>query len=102
MQNIKGPIPPACWIDGVELNRQYPDTFSLPSARLRSNAAVGDLIKIGIESDERGGERFWVEIIARIDDGRYIGRVDNDLEEGWGITYNDYVMFEPKHVLATR
>jgi hypothetical protein len=46
--------------------------------------------------------RFWVEIVARIDNGNYVGRVDNDIADCWGFNYNDHVAFEPRHLLATQ
>jgi hypothetical protein len=69
MQDIKRPIPPALWIDGVEMNRQHPESFHIPNSEERTTARIGDFVKIGVESSERGGERFWVEIISRVDDG---------------------------------
>ena len=89
-------------IDGVELNLQYPETFDIPHPLKRTSAKIGDLVKIGVESTERSGERFWVGIVSRIDDGRYVGLVDNDLEDGWGFNYNDHVFFESRHILTTQ
>ncbi|HSZ74676.1 MAG TPA: hypothetical protein VK779_07645 [Rhizomicrobium sp.] len=102
MIEIRHPILPAVLIDGVELNRQHPDTFLIPSVTERTSAKVGELVKVGVESTERGFERFWVEIVNRIDDGRYVGRVDNDLADGWGFNYNDHIIFAAQHILATQ
>lgn len=100
MSQVKIPLPPAIWIDGVESNVKNPDTFLIPNPHERTGAKIGDFVKIGVESIEHGHEKFWVEITGRIDNGNYVGRVDNDLEDCWGLNYDDQVLFEPRHVLA--
>jgi hypothetical protein len=102
MSQVKLPRPPAIWIDGVESNAKNPDTFLIPNLHERTDVKIGDFVKIGVESMERGHEKFWVEVIARIDNGNYVGRVDNDLADVWGINYNDQALFEPRHVLASQ
>ena len=102
MFELKAPLSPAIWIDGVESNAQHPDTFLIPDAIERRGAKIGDFVKIGVESIKNGHEKFWVEIVACVDNGNYIGRIDNDLADCWGIAYNDHVQFEPKHILATQ
>jgi len=101
MFEIKHPRAPASLIDGIESNRLYPDRFEIPPAEDQNSAQIGDSVKVGIESPEIGHEKFWVQIVARIDNGKYIGRVDNDLADGWGINFNDHIVFEPRHLLAT-
>jgi hypothetical protein len=102
MFEVKTPKPPAILIDGVDSNRDYPETFAIPILPERMSVQVGDCVKIGVESPATGHEKFWVQIVARIDNGNYVGRVDNDLADGWGFNYNDQIVFEPRHVLATQ
>ena len=59
---------------------------------------VGFLAKIGLE-DQEDGERFWVQIVEVREDGSYVGRIDNDQEDKWGVNYNDLILFQPKHII---
>lgn len=42
------------------------------------------------------GETPWAEVIFKLPDGRWIGRIDNDLQRTdlHGYAYNDLVVFE--------
>lgn len=95
---IKSPFPPATWIDGVARSAAPPETFQIPSDAERAAMSPGDFVKLGLETPE-SGERFWVEVVARIDDGRYVGRIDNEIDSAWGLAQNDHVIFEPRHIL---
>lgn len=76
------------YINGVDMNRQYPDTFQIPSDEDKAAIKVGDFVKIGITS-ESGGERFWGEVLEVSQHGVTV-RVDNDLiTEGLNFNYND-------------
>jgi hypothetical protein len=98
---IKPPQASAALMNGVLLNKEAPETFKIPSDKERRSAEIGDYVKIGLESEAMGGERFWVEITAKRDDGHYIGRIDNDLEDGWGVNCDDLIVFGPDNVLST-
>lgn len=50
-------------VSGVERNRQYPETFSVPSEQEKAELRVGDLVKLSFElRKSREGDRMWVEI----------------------------------------
>lgn len=101
--NIKAPEDGWVLIDGVEQNRQYPLSFEIPSEEERTSAKVENTVKIGYTSDASegpSGERFWVIVKERTDDGRYVGQVDNDLViPEHGIVFKDLVRFGPEHIL---
>lgn len=99
MAEIKALEPPATIIDAEGRNLAYPEKFQIPDISIRVQGQVGCLAKIGFEHPEWGGERFWVQITEVRENGQYVGRVDNDLEPIWGITYNDLVVFEPRHIM---
>ena len=102
MFEVKTLKPPAILIDGVVSNRDHPDTFHIPGLAERTSSQIGEYVKIGVESPLNGHEKFWVQIVARMDNGNYVGRVDNDLADFWGVNYNDHLVFEPRHLLATQ
>lgn len=87
-------------IDGVEMNRQFPDTFQIPDEADRCSLSVGDFAKIGLTCAE-GGERFWVKI-ARIEGEKdapiYFGAVDNHLVV-FDIPVGEEIEFDADHVL---
>ena len=99
MPDIKYLLPPATMIDAEERSRLYPDKFQIPDISVRLCGQPGCLAKIGFDHPEDGGERFWVEIVEVRENGEYIGRVDNDLDPMWGISYNDFVLFAPRHIM---
>lgn len=89
-------------IDGVQRNAKYPNTFEIPPITTRENLSVGDYAKIGLETSERGGERFWVKIetvMANDSEIRYQGSLDNYLAVYPEFEYGHTFEFEPKHVL---
>lgn len=102
MPEIKSLSPPALLIDAEERHRLYLERFEIPALEVRIAGQVGFLAKIGFEHPEYGGERFWVEIVEVREDGQYVGRVDNDLEDYWEINFNDLFLFEPKHIMDAK
>ena len=85
------------WLtNGEERNCQHPTTFEIPSAETRHTLRVGDLAKLGFEDGE-GGERMWV-LIAAIEDGRYIGTLDN-YPVFMPLHFGQRIEFLPEHVI---
>ena len=86
---------------GVELNRQYPSTFVIPSKEEISQLRIGDLAKL-IFREDTSVERMWVKIsdISLIGDkNSFIGTLDNDPYGLETIKYGDTVIFSPEHVI---
>jgi len=73
-------------IDGLARANEAPGTFKIPTRAQRLTARIGQMVKIGLETepDEVGcsGERFWVVITGSTDehgDLVYVGEQVGDL-----------------------
>ena len=95
------------FIDGVQRNKQYPDSFDIPSDALKEGIAIGSVVKIGIEIDPAdgdgpGGERFWVKVMATNHEGIrkvYLGEILNTLVV-FDAGPSDLIVFKGRHILA--
>src|SRR5262245_3307375 len=90
-------------MDGELQAAAHPDTFEMPSAKLRHALDVGDNVKLGFEPHRQSrdvfGERMWVKITRVVASG-YEGELVNIPICAWrGLEIGDLVRFEPKHVL---
>ena len=96
---------PGCTLmNGVERNRAHPDTFQIPSQDEREALQAGAFAKIGIEMPDGSGERFWVKLEGRVEDGatvQYRGAISNDLvhTRDHGMKDADMIEFGAEHVL---
>lgn len=90
-------------VDGVVRNAEYPESFQIPSEYERENLKQGASVKVCIEVDAGGGERFWTNVIARLGDGDYLVQVDNHLVNSiyHGVRLNDILRVGPEHILTT-
>lgn len=82
--------------------REHPGSFFIPSAEERSSIQPGQIVKLifVIETpDEVQAERMWV-ITKRLENGRYIGVLDNQPATTEAIAPGMEVAFEPRHVIA--
>lgn len=61
--------------DGVERNRLYPDTFSIPSEEDKDEIRPGDLVKAEFAMSD-WAERMWVEVTA-VRRGHIVGQLSN-------------------------
>ncbi len=87
--------------DAEEVNKQYPDTFWIPSRNIRENLKEGQLIKLLFRfsnGSEDQVERMWVSITKKFDHG-YEGLLDNDPYCTKKITAGWKVNFQAKHVI---
>lgn len=62
---------------GLELHRQYPETFEIPDAADKRWLEPGDFVKLMWAVRRSPGERMWVEILQRKGD-RVVGRLSNE------------------------
>ncbi|WP_235840106.1 DUF2314 domain-containing protein [Derxia lacustris] len=87
--------------DGEKLNREFPETFWMPSKVERENLLPGELVKlifrISLESEQHV-ERMWVMIKERTTNG-YIGELDNDPYCTDELCRGTLVEFESAHVI---
>ena len=97
---------PSYSLDDAEArHREAPETFRIPDSGQRDNIKPGQLVKLIFLPRERDpvhdwvtSERMWVQVERRLDDGGYLGKLDNyplvvDLEPG------DPVQFQARHVI---
>lgn len=61
---------------GLDMNRQYPESFWVPSAEGKEQLRPGDTVRLmwSVKRYAAAGERMWVEIIKR-DGDRLVGRL---------------------------
>jgi hypothetical protein len=82
--------------DAEQMNKEYPDTFEIPTEEERNNLCEGDFAKLVFLS-RSGGERMWVEVKGRSEQGIYYGDLGNRPLYS-PLDYEDCVEFLPKHV----
>ncbi len=69
--------------NGEKIHNENPESFWLPSKKLRENLQVGDLVKLIFRMSERENhenvtvERMWVKIKEK-NGSFYSGTLDND------------------------
>jgi hypothetical protein len=98
---VTTPHPGVSLIDGVHRNFVNPATFSIPSYAEKFMVETGKFVKIGLEAEDMGGERFWVKVTRRQGD-KFVGEVSNDLVHTaqHGIVHGDRLAFEVQHILG--
>jgi hypothetical protein len=84
------------FMNGIALNKEYPDTFEIPTASEKAEIVPGDNIKVGT-----GGERFWVMVTEIVNRHTIVGTVDNDLicTDVHGFKLGDKISVQYDHVL---
>ena len=90
------------FIDAAARNRANPTTFHIPSMGEIEAVVPGQHIKIGLEEEGRGGERFWLlltETTGQGEDQRLTGTVDNDLVVFSEFPLGHVFTVEPRHVM---
>jgi hypothetical protein len=88
-------------LDNIEArNAAHPKTFWIPDRVDRENLVAGDSAKlVFLDTKIAGlGERMWVEVDGRADDGGYVGRLNNE-PVYMRLHVDDMVRFGPEHVL---
>jgi hypothetical protein len=97
-------------LDGIDANREHPDTFHIPHAEERGSLTGGQLAKLCFLHPDTplaresmlAGERMWVRVEECMSDGRYIGTLVSQPFgfEAETLAYGDTVTFEPRHVIG--
>ncbi|MHC4504627.1 MAG: DUF2314 domain-containing protein [Planctomycetota bacterium] len=97
--------------DGEAQTKEKADRFPIPTRQVRWTVEVGRHVKLQFlgpspEARKRlgaAGERMWVEVTQRSDDGSYVGRLDNHPAVFKHLLHkDDPVPFEPRHIIAIR
>src|SRR5260370_10236947 len=65
-------------INSEEQERLYPDTWQHPAASTLTAIRKGDIVKVGVEGPEFGGERFWT-IVQEVSEAGLLVSVNNKL-----------------------
>lgn len=87
--------------NGLDLHREFPDTFWIPPQGDRESLCPGDLVKLifRIEfDDEAHVERMWVKV-TEVGPGSYVGVLDNDPFCTDEIRHGMRVEFHSDHVI---
>ena len=93
--------------NGEICHQESPDTFYLPPSEIRHSLQPGQIVKlifrIALEDDDhveaQEVERMWVVVQKKIQDGKYLGTLDNDAYCTKGMKTGISVVFEPRHVI---
>lgn len=62
--------------NGIEINKEFPDTFEIPSAAEKARIKPGTDVKVGIILPPESGfanERVWVKVTSVTNDGVIYG-----------------------------
>jgi hypothetical protein len=86
--------------DAEARSRTGPTTFFIPPALARYNLVEGNIVKLVFVGPDGTGERMWVSVQGRAENGQYLGRLDNAPKATGGLMLGDSVKFSPCHVIA--
>jgi len=65
------------YLDGVAHSEKHPDTFHIPSDKVKAKIEKGYWVKVGFVHPKGNTERLWVYVIERLGD-LIRGTIDND------------------------
>lgn len=90
--------------NGEKLHRENPETFLIPDLELRCSVLPGAIVKLifnmleNDKTDETSVERMWV-VVKSVDNGFYVGTLDNDPYGNVSIKCGDEVVFGAEHII---
>ncbi|MEI0488440.1 DUF2314 domain-containing protein [Brachyspira pulli] len=88
--------------NAFELNKEYPDTFEIPSQKEIESLKVNDLVKLIFveenDNPETMPERMWVKII-KINKDNFIGILDNYPYYIESVKYGDEIVFKIENII---
>lgn len=99
-------------INGVERNKENPDTFLMLPEIERESVRVDDVVKLGFEAIEPSefefSERMWVIVTGAITSVTHKGKIKSIWFKGkidnnplsLGLEYEEEVDFTPENILA--
>jgi hypothetical protein len=83
-------------LNGVEMNKQNPNTFHIPSDEEKSNIEVGDVVKV---VDTENSERFWVIVKEFISDELMVCEIDNELINNQPYSLGDKIFVTKDNII---
>ncbi len=81
------------FVDGIQKNKEHPESFLIPSDKEKDKMEAGFHIKVS-----HNKERFWSEVIL-IDGDKINARIDNDLVLEQPFKCDDIILVERRHIL---
>lgn len=88
--------------NAFELNKEYSDTFEIPSKKEIESLKVNDLVKLIFveenDNPETMPERMWVKII-KINKDNFIGILDNNPYYIESVKYGDEIVFKIENII---
>lgn len=85
--------------DGVERNREFPDTFEIPSEAIRHSVQPGDAVKLMFEMKSGPGERMWVDVV-KVGRRRLVGTLCNEPVFIPRLMPGDEIRFRREHIIS--
>jgi hypothetical protein len=82
----------------VEERHTRSSSFGIPSRQDRWTVPVGHFVKLVFKGEGLRGERMWVEVESRNEDGSYSGALRNRPAVISELKHGDSVRFEPRHI----
>jgi len=89
-------------IDGDQMAKDHPETWSQPSLEDRKKVVEGDYVKIGITTTRHKTERPWVIVKEKDADGSMTCIIANDLvfTDEHGMLNGDRIRIEYKNIIG--
>ena len=88
--------------NAFELNKEYPNTFEIPSKKEIESLKVNDLVKLIFveenDNPETMPERMWVKIM-KINKDNFIGILDNYPYYIESVKYGDEIVFKIENII---
>ena len=81
------------FINGVEMNKKYPETFYVPEMKYIELLRPGCIVKVGYNH-----ERFWV-ILTDVNKPFYTGEVNNYLMDSQPFNCSDLITFKAENII---
>lgn len=101
------PTPPYVLADALQTWRDWPDTFDLPDAEERASVPEGWFVKLVFKllepppgmDNPPDAERMWVRVVARDEEGPWVGELANEPEWITALALGARVEFTPDHII---
>jgi hypothetical protein len=89
----------------LSLHRRSPGTLLRPSDEEIANLRPGNVAKVIFmfpSNSRMGGERMWIQVESRTDDGRFAGRLISHPVLVPDLRFGDHIEFSDFHVIDRR
>ncbi|WP_297204001.1 DUF2314 domain-containing protein [uncultured Brachyspira sp.] len=86
--------------NAFELNKEYPDTFKIPSKKEINSLKTDDYVKLIFTEENAVPERMWVKI-TNINGDNFRGILDNDPYNLKSVKCGDEIVFKTENIIDT-